>query len=43
MPGGQLQGVLEVEEQAERGIANAAGARRAKVVKGTKGLIVMKN
>lgn len=43
MPGGQLQGVLEVEEQAGRYVANAAGARRAKVVRGMKGLIVTEN
>lgn len=40
---GEQQGVLRVEEQAGRDIANAAGVRKAKVVKDTKNFVVMKN
>lgn len=43
MPAGQPQGVVEVLEQGWRDVASAAEARRAKVVRGTKGLIVVKN
>ncbi len=42
MPFGQLQGVTEFVEHAGRDAAHAAGARRAKVVRGVESFIVFR-